>query len=305
MIGEETEYAVEATEYSETLDPESAALDPESDDKLIYEGMSGIDRIAKLGVYSTSGSITLPLDDLATGWFWKWLLGGYEVEGTEPSYTHIFTPKRETLMPSFSAKVGKDFIEHTFLGNVIESVELAVENEWALLTINVLGAKDKKSTLEENIEFTEGNVFTAPMASLEKNSTDISASISAMNLSIETGADIERGQGFGSRFPTKAFAGSLVVNIELTLGFDTEDELITFWGGSDGPSNENIDEVEYSVHFGDNVDLTFPRLVYTASGQPAEGREGIEQTVTARALFDDTTKEGPILVSLTNGKESY
>src|SRR5690625_3873702 len=113
-IGEESEYAVEATEYAETLDPESASIDPEGDDKLIYEGMGGLDRTAGLGVYSTAGDITIPLDDLATGWFWKWALGGYEVTGTDDGegtisapYTHIFTPKLGGLMDSFSAKIGK------------------------------------------------------------------------------------------------------------------------------------------------------------------------------------------------------
>lgn len=310
-IGEEAKYGEEATEYAETLDPESVSIEPESDDKMIYEGMSGLDRLAALGVYSTSGSITLPLDDLATGWFWKWLLVGYQVTGTDDGsgtetapYTHVFSPQRQPLMPSFTAKVGKDIMEHVFLGNVIESIELEVESEWALMTINTLGAKDAKSTLSEPV-FTEGNVFTAPMASLEKSGVDVSASVNSMSLSIETGANIENSQGFASRFPTKAFMGSMVATLEITLGFDSADELIEFWGGSDGPSIDNIQEFDYVAHFGDTLDIIFPRLVYTASSQPAEGRDGIVQTLTARALFDEATGEGPVQVSLTNDKASY
>lgn len=312
MIGEESEYAVEATEYAETLDPESASIDPAGDDKLIYEGMGGLDRRAGLGVYSTSGDITMPLDDLATGWFWKWALGNYEVTGTDDGegnitapYTHIFSPATTPLMHSFSAKIGKDIFEHVFLGNVVSSISLEVDSEWALMTVSTVGAKDKKSTLEQNIEYTEGTYFTAPMASLRKNNVDISASINSLSLSIETGANIEDSAGFGSRFPTKAFRGALVVNLEAELGFDSVEELIAFWGDNEGPSTTNIDEFSYTLSFGDNLDLIFPRLVYTASGQPAEGRENITQSVTARALYDDVNKEGPIIVSLTNNKESY
>lgn len=311
-IGEESEYAVEASEYAETLDPESASIDPAGDDKLIYEGMGGLDRRAGLGVYSTAGDITIPLDDLATGWFWKWALGNYEVTGTDDGegnitapYTHIFSPATTPLMHSFSAKIGKDIFEHVFLGNVVSSISLEVANEWALMTVSTVGAKDKKSTLEQNIEYTEGTYFTAPMASLRKNNVDISASINSLSLSIETGANIEDSAGFGSRFPTKAFRGALVVNLEAELGFDSVEELIAFWGDNDGPSTTNIDEFSYTLSFGDNLDLIFPRLVYTASGQPAEGRENITQSVTARALYDDVNKEGPIIVSLTNNKESY
>mgnify|MGYP001230979856 CR=1 FL=1 len=311
-IGEESEYAVEASEYAETLDPESASIDPAGDDKLIYEGMGGLDRRAGLGVYSTAGDITIPLDDLATGWFWKWALGNYEVTGTDDGegnitapYTHIFSPATTPLMHSFSAKIGKDVFEHVFLGNVVSSISLEVANEWALMTVSTVGAKDKKSTLDENIEYTEGTYFTAPMASLRKNNVDISASINSLSLSIETGANIEDSAGFGSRFPTKAFRGALVVNLEAELGFDSVEELIAFWGDDEGPSTTNIDEFSYTLSFGDNLDLIFPRLVYTASGQPAEGRENITQSVTARALYDDVNKEGPIIVSLTNNKESY
>lgn len=305
-IGEESEYAVEATEYAETLDPESASIDPSGDDKLVYEGMGGLDRRAGLGVYSTAGDITIPLDDLATGWFWKWALGSYEVTGDEETgYTHIFSPATTPLMDSFSAKIGKDIFEHVFLGNVVSSISLEVANEWALMTVSTVGAKDKKSTLEQNIEYTEGTYFTAPMASFYKNDTERSADINSLSLTLETGANVEDSAGFGSRFPTKAFRGAMVVTLELELGFDSTEELLSFWGDSDGPSTTDIDEFSYTLSFGDNLDFIFPRLVYTSSGQPAEGRDNITQSVTARALYDDVNKEGPIIVSLTNNKESY
>lgn len=305
MIGEESEYAVEASEYQETLDPESASFDPAGDDKLIYAGMGGLDRRAGLGVYSTAGDIIMPLDDLSTGWFWKWALGGYEVTGSGDSYTHIFSPKLGGLMQSFSAKIGKDIFEHVFLGNVVSSISVAVDNEWALMTISTVGAKDKKSTLETQLEYTEGVYFTAPMASLHKNDTDKSADVNSLTLNIETGANVEDSAGFGSRFPTKAFRGEMVVSIELELGFDSDEELLDFWGENDGPSTTNIEEFGYTLSFGNNLDFIFPRLVYTASGQPAEGRDNITQSVTARALYDDVNKEGPIIISLTNNKESY
>lgn len=316
-IGEEKEYAVEADEMQETLDPESAAIDPAGDDKLIYEGMGGLDRTVGLGVYSTAGDITIPLDDLATGWFWKWALGGYEVKGTESNegdegntttgapYTHIFSPQLGGLMDSFTAVIGKDVFEHVFLGNVIESIEIEVEDEWALMTVSTLGAKDKSSTLSDDVNYTEGTLFTAPMASLTKGNDDMSASINSLSMSIETGANIEDSQGFGSRFPTKAFRGGIVVELELELGFDSTEELLAFWGDDNGPSTSNIEEFDYTLSFGDNVDFIFPRLVYTSAEQPAEGRENITQSLTARALYDDNEKEGPIIVSITNNKESY
>ncbi|UOQ43352.1 phage tail tube protein [Halobacillus salinarum] len=305
QIGEEANYGEEASTYAETLDPETVDIDSEDDDKLIYEGMSGLDRLAQVGVYSTSGSITLPVDDLASGWFWKWALGGYNVtgDGSTP-YTHEFTPKRGSTMTSFSAKVGKDIFAHIFLGNVIESIELEVENEWALMTVNTLGAKDKHGTLEEQT-FTEGNVFTAPMVTLDRDGSDVSPDVSSLSLSVETGANVEDSQGVGSRFPTKAFMGSMVVNLDLTLDFENTDQLTQFWGGDTEPSTDTISEFGYTLHIGENYDISFPRMIYTSSNQGVEGRDAIQQELTARALFDPTNQEGPILVSLTNDKAEY
>src|SRR5690606_32486024 len=133
-------------------------------------------RRAVLGGYSATGDITLPFVDLAISWYWMRALGYYVVTGSDvvegyitAPYTHIFSPATTPLMHSFSAKIGKDIFEHIFLGNVVSSISLEVANEWALMTVSTVGAKDKKSTLEQNIEYTEGTYFTAPMASLRKN----------------------------------------------------------------------------------------------------------------------------------------
>jgi ribosomal protein L12E/L44/L45/RPP1/RPP2 len=311
QIGEEAEYGVEAINYDETLDPDSVDLDSSEDDKLIYEGMSGLDRVAALGVYSTGGSFSFPVDDKISPWFWKWALGGYAVTGTDDGsgtmvspFTHEFTPKKGALMPSFSAKVGKDIFEHIFLGNVIESIELEVESEWATMTVSTLGSKDKKGTLSEP-DFTEGNVFTAPLVTLDKDGTDISAQAQSVSFSLETGANIEDSQGIGSRFPTKAFQGSTVATLELTLQFDNLDELVAFWGGDTEPSTNTMQEFGYNLHIGSDYDLIFPRMIYTAANQPVEGRDHVVQTVSARALFDSATGTGPLQVSVTNDKSSY
>ena len=305
-IGEESEFGTEASAYDETLDPETADMESEDDDKLIYEGMSGLDRLAKVGTYSTSGSITVPHDDKIAGWFWKWALGGYDAPvETEAPYTHSFYPQKGALMTSFSAKVGKDIMEHVFLGNIIDSIELEMDSEWALMTVNTVGAKDEEGVLDDAVEFTEGDVFTAPMASLTKGETDVSAKVHSLSLSVETGANVTDSAGFGSRYPRRGYQGSLVVNMELTLGFYDKEELEIFWGGASGPAENKVQEVDYTLSLGENVDFIFPRMIYTSANQPADGRDYIEQTVNARALYDPSSQEGPILVSITNEKDTY
>lgn len=307
-VGEESAYATEAATYSETLDPSSAALDPATEDKLVWEGIGGLDRRAGLGVYTTEGDITLPLDDTATGWFWKWALGGYSVSGTTPSFTHMFTPQQGATMPSFSAAIGKDITEHIFLGNVVSSIELAAESEWAELTVSTVGAKDKKGPLQEQVTYTDGQLFTAPNGTLVRGGspgTDLSVDVNSVTLTIETGANVEDNAGFGSRFPSKASRGGLMASLEIQLAFTSTDQLVAFWGGSDGPSTDTITEDQFTLSFGPNLDIAFPRLIFTGAEQPAEGREAITQTLTGRGLYDDGSGDGPVSVSLTNDRETY
>lgn len=303
--GEETDFGQETSDYAETVDPTTASLDPAGDDKLILEGIGGLDRVAGLGVYSTAGDIGIPLDDQATGWFWKWALGGYEASGDAGAYTHTFTPQLGGLMTPFSCAVGKDQFEHVFTGNVISEISLEADAEWAALSVSVMGSKDLRATLVEEVDYTEGHMFTAPEGRLVSGQSDRSADVNSVSLSISTGADVTTSAGFGSRFPTKATRGSMEVSMELSLAFDSMDELERFWGETQGPSTDNIEEESYTLSFGDSIDIVIPRTVATSVGQPADGRGTISQSVTLRGLYSETTRSGPVEVHLTNDRESY
>lgn len=304
-FGEESSFGSETDKYAETVDPTTASLDPAGDDKLILEGIGGLDRTVGLGVYSTAGDIGIPLDDKSTGWFWKWALGGYEVEGDEDSYTHTFSPQLGGLMTPFSCAIGKDQFEHVFTGNVISEISLEADSEWADMTVSVIGSQDLKASLVEEVDYTEGTMYTAPDGRLVSGETDLSADVNSVTLSISTGANVEDSAGFGSRFPTKATRESMEVTLDLELAFDSLDELERYWGGSSGPSTDNIEEEQYTLSFGDAIDIVIPRAVATSVGQPADGRGTITQSVTLRGLYSESERTGPVEVHLTNSRESY
>lgn len=305
-FAEETSFAEEAGGQKETLDPESAEFDPSEEDKIVYEGMSGLDRLAGLGMYMTEGSLSVPVDKYVAPFFFKWALGNYEVSGDTGAYTHTFSPSTAPTMPTFTSWIGKDILEHVFLGNAVSTIEIEVEDEWANMSVETVGVKDKRGTLQENVDFTEGKVYAAHEVSLSKGDTDITADVQSMTFSLETGASAEDGQGPGSRFPKKIYRGAMVVSLETTLGFTDPQELINFWGDSDGPSENTMEEAAYTIHLGEDIEITLPRVIYMSATQPVSGREFIEQTVSVRALIDtDAGNEGPVIVSVTNDKESY
>lgn len=296
-IAEEKEFGEKASKDDRfTLDPESAEIDPEDDDKLIWEGMSGLDWLAAVGPYSTSGDIVLPFDKNVAPWFFKWALGGYEKDGK----THKFFPDRKPTLTSFTAWIGKDITEQIFLGNAVEEIELEVEDEWAEMTVSTVGQKDEKGELDDKIKYDVTDAFTAPMVTVERgDDNDMTADVDSLTLTISTNAEVEDAIGPGSRFPQKAYNGELEVTLEMELGFTKTDELERFWGGSDGPSKDTIEDFPITLHLGEDVDVQLPRAIYTQAEQPAEGRDTIVQTLTAQGLVDpDEDNEGPIIVSV-------
>src|SRR5690606_9724813 len=94
------------------------------------------------GAYFSEGSLTTPVDLVAFPWFFKWALGGYSKQGEGP-YTHTFFPQQSPLMKSFTARVGKDIFEHVFTGMVVSTLELALEDQLLLGTVEI----DRKSVV--------------------------------------------------------------------------------------------------------------------------------------------------------------
>jgi len=302
-IGEETTFgtAVPAVEY---IDPESAEVDPSGDQAIIYEGISGLDRIAKPGAYFSEGSITAPVDLKVFPWFFKWTLGEVTTTGADPSYTHTFSPNQSSLMPSFTARVGKDIFEHVFPGMVVSSLELELEDALLVGTVEMVGGKDEKGTLASPVEFTEGEVYAFHEVTATIDGVDESAILESFTLTIETGADNEAGRTVGSRFPRRAYRGALSVELEMNLAFDSTRHLEKFWGTPNGPTSGDLLEFPLTINVGPNIDIVIPRGIYTSMEQPVGGRERIEHTGTVRGLVaaDGT---GPIQISVTNDKPSY
>jgi hypothetical protein len=194
--------------------------------------------------------------------------------------------------------------EHVFSGCVVGSIGLELDDSFLLGTVDILGGKDQKGTLNNNPTFTQGDIYAPHQVTASIDGTDESAYIETFSITIETGADNEAGLTIGSRFPRRAYRGAFMVEIELGLSFFSTTQLERFWGTATGPTEGTLSEHSLSINVGDNIDIIVPRFVYTAMGQPLSGRDRIEQTATLRGLVKaDGT--GPIEFSITNDKESY
>lgn len=256
------------------------------------------------GNYFSEGSVTIPVDLTVFPWFLKFALGGYEVTGADTSFTHRFYPEQTALMPSFTARVGKDVFEHVFSGCVVSSMSLELDDNFLLASMDLLGGKDEKATLQATPTFTQGEIYAPHQITATVDGNDESAFIESFTITIEMNADNENGVTIGSRFPRRAFRGAFMVEVELGLSFFSTVQLEKFWGNTTGPSPNTLSEHALTIHVGSNIDILIPRFVYTSMTQPLEGRDRIEQTATLRGLVA-TDGTGPIEFSVTNEKTTY
>ncbi|MBS7531826.1 hypothetical protein IC619_015240 [Hazenella sp. IB182353] len=301
-FGEESTFAT-AVPATETIDPESAELDPTGDQALIYEGVSRLDRIVAPGPYRSEGSVTTPVDLKVFPWFFKFAMGGYEVTGNSPSYTHRFFPHTSALMPSFTSRVGKDVFEHVFPGCVVSSIEMELDDAFLLGTVEMQAGGDEKASIAIP-NWTGGEIYAPHQVNAMINGVDESAYIESFSLKLETGADNEAGMTIGSRFPRRAFRGAFMVELELGLSFFSTTQLERFWGSATGPTSGSLVEFPITINVGENMDIIVPRAVFTTMTQPLSGRDRIEQSATVRGLVaSDST--GPIEFSVTNDVEKY
>lgn len=362
-----------------TVDPESCGLDTPGDQALIWAGTSGLDKQVGLAPYMTEGPLVLPLDDLVSGYWWKWFLGKFTTTGgvvggggnstlsvaavagvtaitvgsainftandyvqvgtgdtaevgkiqsidaqvitlvnplrfdhaiaeavteVQAPYTHVFSPSRHPLMTPFTVRVGKELFEHVFTGCVLNDIALALGESFFTTTLGILASKDSKANLAGNVTFGEGNIFAPHQVTATINAVDASVRVEGLSLKASNNADLKSGRTIGSRFPRRGFRGALEVTMEMTLAFIDTAELERFWGGATGPVETALTEFPLALNVGANLDITFPRVIYTAIGQPLEGRDRIQQKASIRALLDNSG-DGPIIVSLTNNQYRY
>lgn len=301
---EEATHGTPVLTGGETIDPLSAEMEPSGDTVLIYEGVSRLDRIVAAGQYLTEGSISTAFDNKAFPWFLKWALGGYEVTGTEAPFTHRFFPQQSNLMKSFTSRIGKDIFEHVFSGCVVGTIGLELDDNFLTANVDVLSGKDQQQALNATPTFTDGQVYAPCNAQVSIDGNDESTYVESFTLNIETGADNESGVTVGSRFPRRAFRGSFMVELEMTMSFFDDAQLERFWGDPAGPLNCMVNDFPITITLDTGVTISLPRAVFTNVSIPLSGRDRIEQTVTARGLVAADGK-GPIEFSITNDVESY
>ena len=273
-FGQESEFgaAVAATRHVDIL---SATLDTPNDPNLYYEGgLTRARRYHRPGYYAPSGNIAFGAqpDILLSALYWA-LGAGTKME----SYG-----SENTLLPSFTARVGKDLYEQIVSGCTVNTLEFVVNDSFAQLTLDVIGQKDAKGSLTA-----EHSLLLDPDPIIAFHEVQVTAGytcsqIKSITLNINNSLDGEVGRGCGSRHPYRIPAQAREIDLTLDLWFKDDVELERFWGGS-APSANSPTEFEIKLML-PGVEITLPRCIVAEVNNQPSGRARMDQPVTIRAL---------------------
>jgi len=315
---EETFNPAVAPESVFHIDIASASLDAPSDPNLHFEGgMSRGRKIIRPGYYVPAGNIVYAIDIRSIGYFLKWALGNYVfTDGGEGTNTHEIYPKENTILPSYTVRLGKDFFEHVFRGCVMNGLELAIEDSFIFATLDNIGARDSRDTLDEIAAltlFNENNLSFID-ASLALGGSNYNCKIKNLTISITNGADAGPGKGFGQRHPCRIPVGNRNIDIKGNLFFEDYSEYAKFWGASSGVSEDGVstEAMVLTIDAGTDgsLEFNFPKLAYTDLKTPPSGRGEIVQAFSGVALIETITLadavteiEAEVLATLLNNND--
>ena len=300
------------------VDIASASLDVPSDPNLHFEG--GLYRGLKTirpGYYVPGGNIVYPADIRTIAYILKWALGNYKYTvGGAGINTHEIWSVEELVLPSFTARLGKDNFEHIFTGCIINSLELKVEGEYFYLTLDVVGGKDSKGALQAigdlllPAEYPLSFIDTSMVLGV----TPYSCKFKTLTIKIANNLAPDAGKGFGTRFPCRLPVGARNVNISGGLFFEDSSQYESFWGDSAGisvnvPVEETLTLTLDSGAFG-SMNLVLPRFYFSQLTTPVAGRTEITQGFSAIGLVDTVTMaddvtevDTDILATVLNGAD--
>ena len=285
------------------VDIASASLDSPSDVNLIYGGGLGKSaRTYRPGYYHPEGDVVYAFDISTISMALRWALGGYDFVsggGAGDLNLHEIWASSDITLPSFSTDLGKDAFEHRFMGCILDTLDISVNNEFCEATLGIKAQKDAKATLitdyenlllptEYPLAFHEVKVKRIGTGALGVDE-DVSCEVKDFSLSIANGVSVDAGKGLGSRYPCRMPAFAREVTFDMNLVFDGTTELERFWGGESGLTNAGTTSlpIEFDFDAGEDgsMKILLPKVIYTSVNLQPSGRDEMTQQIAGRAFM--------------------
>ncbi|GLB58676.1 phage tail tube protein [Cytobacillus sp. NCCP-133] len=308
-LSKETSYnmASNPPEAKHHIDIASSSMDITSD-KFI-EVPTGLNRTLKQtreGFSSAGGNIVYPLDVNTIPFVLGMALGEYQyTQGltVEDFNTFEFWRTKDSLLPSFVSRIGKDLFEHIFTGCVAEGFDIAV-SDVITATVNVVAAQGQKTAIksEEALNLFKQYPLAFHEVTAMYDGVDKSNLIKDFSLSFSNGVSVDTVKTIGSKHPTSTpVSGRGSATVSTNLKFVGTEEIEKYENGT-------IFKVEYFFDNGADgfIHIILPAVQYTSVPTTVSGQDEIVQGTAFKALegtvtlANGTTVNTDIFVKVSN-----
>ncbi len=254
------------------------------------------------GNLSVDGSIVIPFDNVAMGYWLKALFGAPVTAGTDPEYTHTF--KIEASQPSLVLEKGfLDIGQYMkYLGCKVSSYKVSFGGDGELtVSMDVMGATETISAVPYmatpgDVTFNRLNNFQVSI----KEAGVTTGIITSMEFTINTGLD-----GNQYTIGSNGARGDIPEGILSATGslkaLFTDTTLL----------QKGVDSVETSLEIAitqdadNSVVFQFPEVIYERATPGITGPGGVLVELNWRAYWKDDAGSSACIVVLKNNKAEY
>lgn len=254
-----------------------------------------------LGNVSVDGSIAVPVDEKAIGYWLTGLFGNPVTTGTADPYQHVF--KIGTAQPSMVMEKGfLDIDQYALLnGCKVSSFKVGFGGDEELTaTVEVMGGKETLSQTAYTASPVQFDLarFNNLQASVEEGGTAI-ATVTKGEFTINSGLDGNQytigNNGYRSDIP----AGLYKISGSITALFDGTALLDKAMAGTTSSLKVNFAAGTHSLEF------LFPEIVYERSTPGITGPAGVLVTLPFHAFYGTNSEKSAVKATLINSVASY
>lgn len=253
------------------------------------------------GFQDVTGSLTVPMDLNAIGFWLKGLLGDPSTTGAADPYTHVFKVSDE--VPSIFLEKGfTDIAEYSLFNGVkLGSFKMSFGGDGELVaSIGVMGAKETVSgspvdATPDEISLERVNNF---QASIKEGGVTL-ATCTSGEISLDNGLDGDSFVLGGGGVRGDIAEGIMAVSGSITTLFTDSALLDKAIAGTETSLELTLTVGSHSLKF------EFPELTLVPASPAIEGPAGVKQTLQWNGYHQNDADSSAVIVTLVNGQADY
>jgi len=254
-----------------------------------------------MGFVNVDGSITVPVDEIAIGYWLKAIFGAPATTGSADLYTHVFKPG--FVQPSLVLEQGFTDIGQYFLFNGCKVGKFAISfggDADLSATIDIMGAKETISgtTFDSTLTQIVLRKFNNFQAAVIEGGAAL-ATITKADLTIDLGLDGDTHVLDGTPCRSSVNEGLISVSGTITALFES---IVLLNKAIAGTTSSIALKLASGTH---SLEFKMPEVMYERDSPTIDGPKGVLVSLPFKAFYSASVENSVIVVTLVTSQATY